>query len=332
MRQLAYRIRADNGWDTGRVDREDSVLVEYRGPELRSGDRVAWQVKVWTDAGESEWSDPDVFELGPLAAADWSAEWITPAEAERPPAGRRPAMLLRGEFELPEAAVVRARLYATARGIYEVFVNGRRVGDAELTPGYTEYRDRLQVQTFDVTERLVPGRNAIGAILSDGWFRGQVGLPRAHDQWGSELGFLAQLCATFDGGATAVAGTKAGWRSARSHILAADLIAGETVDLTRLPDGWSDPEFDDSGWDPVALADHGYENLVASPAPPVRAVEELVPVSVTRVARRAGVRPRPEHQRLGAAAESSDRRERRSRSPTGRRSTQTATSPPTIST
>jgi len=174
MRQLGYRIRADNGWDTGRVEGDDSVLVDYGGPALGSGDRVGWQVKVWTDAGESEWSEPGVFELGLLCAADWSADWIAPAEDDPSPAGARPAWLLRGEFELPEAELIRARLYATAHGIYEAFVNGRRVGDAELTPGYTEYRDRLQVQTYDVTERLVAGRNAIGAIVSDGWFRGST--------------------------------------------------------------------------------------------------------------------------------------------------------------
>ena len=284
-RQLGYRIRTDNGWDSGRVESSDSVLVEYAGPALASRQYVSWQVKVWTDAGESGWSEPGWFELGVLEAGDWSARWIAPFESEPASAGRRPAMLVRGEFELPHVPVGRARLYATAHGIYEVFVNGRRAGDAELTPGFTEYRDRLQVQTYDIAELLRPGRNAIGAILSDGWFRGQVGLPRAHDQWGSELAFLAQVCAHFAGGATAVAGTGPGWRSTRSHIETADLIAGQSVDLRRAADGWSETDFDEPGWDPVVLADHGYARLVTSPAPPVRAVEDLVPVSVRRVAR-----------------------------------------------
>jgi alpha-L-rhamnosidase len=192
-------------------------------------------------------------------------------------------MLVRGEVGLASAPV-RARLYATAHGIYEAFVNGRRAGDGELTPGYTEYRDRLQVQSYDVTDLLRPGRNAIGAILSDGWFRGQVGLPRAHDQWGSELAWLAQLHVELADGSTAVTGTGDGWRGAESHIEAADLIAGVSVDLRRRPEGWSEPGFDDRGWDPVAVADHGYANLVASPAPPVRAVAELAPLSVRRVA------------------------------------------------
>ena len=284
-RQLGYRIRTDNGWDTGRVEGSDSRLVEYAGPRLGSGDRVEWQVKVWTDLGESDWSDPNVFELGLLEEDDWSARWIVPLESELPPAGRRPATLVRGEFELPDVPVARARLYATAHGIYEAFVNGRRVGDDELTPGFTEYRDRLQVQTYDIAGLLRPGRNAIGAILSDGWFRGQVGLPRAHDQWGSELGFLAQMRFEFADGSAAVGGTGRGWRSTRSHIDTADLIAGQSVDLRRTADGWSAPGFGDSGWDHVTVADRGYGHLVSSPAPPVRAVQVLEPVSVSRVER-----------------------------------------------
>jgi alpha-L-rhamnosidase len=286
--QVGYRIRADNGWESGRVQGAESVLVEYAGAPLSSGARVAWQVKVWTDLGESDWSEEGVFELGLLEPGDWSALWIEPVEpSERPPAGRRPAMLVRGSFEVPGVAVVRARLYSTAYGIYEAFVNGRRVGDAELTPGFTEYRERLQVQSYDIGELLRPGANAMGAILSDGWYRGQVGLPRAHDQWGSELGFLAQVRVDLADGSTVVAGTGAGWRSARSYIDVADLIAGQSVDLTRCADGWSEPEFGFgvAEWELVTVADHGYANLVASPAPAVRAVSEIEPVSVRRVAR-----------------------------------------------
>jgi alpha-L-rhamnosidase len=282
--QFGYRIRTDNGWDSGHVSSDESVLVGYGGPPLGSGQRVGWQVKVWTEHGESEWSQPHRFELGLLGPGDWSARWIRPAEPARLPAGRRPAIFVRGEFQLGHGAV-RARLYATAHGIYEAFLNGVRVGDAELTPGFTEYRERLQVQAYDITALLRRGRNALGAILSDGWYRGQVGLPRAHDQWGSELGFLAQVMVEFSDGSTAVAGTGAGWRGAPSHINAADLIAGQSADLRRRPEGWSEPGFDVAGWEPVTVTGDGYANLVASPAPPVRAVAELAATAVRQVPR-----------------------------------------------
>jgi alpha-L-rhamnosidase len=283
-RQLAYRIQADNGWDTRRVEGSESVLVPYTGDGLRSSQRVSWRVMVWTDLGESGWSPANSFELGLLDEDDWSAQWIEPVQPEPGPPGARGAMRLRGEVWL-ERPVVQARLYATAHGIYELFVNDRRADDAELTPGYTAYSHRLQVQTFDVTGELAPGANALGVLLSDGWFRGQTGLTRAHDQWGSRLAFLGQLQVRYDDGTAAVFGTGAGWRSADSHIEAADLIAGQSSDLRRRQAGWSRPGFDDSGWDRVAIADHGYARLVGSPAPAVRRVEEVVPVSLTRVGR-----------------------------------------------
>ena len=132
-------------------------------------------------------------------------------------------------------------------GLYEAFLNGERVGDAELTPGFTQYDARLQVQTYDVTGGLRTGRNAIGVILADGWFRGQIGITRAADQWGTRLALLAQLEVTHPDGTTTVLGTGPGWRSGFGHVVAADLIAGERWDLRRLPRGWSEPGFDDSG-------------------------------------------------------------------------------------
>jgi alpha-L-rhamnosidase len=277
-RQTGYRLTADNGWDTGRVEGDRSVLVPYTGPDLTSGQRVVWRVKVWTDLGESDRSAAGWFETGLLDPADWQAGWVGPGQDP----GHRPPTLLRYELTA-DRPVRRARLYATARGIYECFLNGQRIGDAELTPGFTQYDARLQVQTYDVTPLLRPGRNAIGAVLADGWFRGRIGILRAKDQWGSKVALLAQLHLTYADGGTAVLGTGPAWRSALGHITAADLIAGERWDLRRLPSGWTEPGFDDTCWAPVMVADQGSAVLTDSPAPPVRRVEELTPVSVTRL-------------------------------------------------
>ena len=274
--QVAYRIRTDNGWDTGRVVDERSLLVPYAGPPLRSAERVAWSVKVWTDGGECDWSAPAWFETGLLEPSDWTAPWIEPVSDAPQPPGERPAHLLRTRFRVDRTAV--ARLYATAHGLYEVFLNGVRVGDAELTPGFTQYRSRLQVQTYDVTSLIRAGENVLAVVLSDGWFRGQVGALRSADQWGDRVAVLAQLSV---GGISAVGSE---WRSMSGHIVAADLIAGERVDLGRLPVGWSEPGFDDATWAPASVAAHGYGSLVDTPAPPVRRVEVLVPVEVIRPA------------------------------------------------
>ena len=183
-------------------------------------------------------------------------------------------------------------------------MNGTRVGDAELTPGFTEYRDRLQVQTYDVTSLVRPGVNALGAILSDGWYRGQVGLPRAHDQWGSELGFLAQVRVDLADGSTVVAGTGDGWRSARSHIDAADLIAGQSVDLTRRRTAGANPSSGSTA--PMGSRRRRRPRLrepgrLARAGRP-RGRRDRAGVRAPGDAR-ARVRSRPEHQRLGAAGE-----------------------------
>src|SRR5262249_42898987 len=157
-------------------------------------------------------------------AGDWIGSWIEPAEAEGVPERQRPAFHLVGELEVPDA-IASAYLHATAHGIYEAFINGTRVGDCELTPGFTAYRKRLQVQTFDVTDLLVAGRNAVGAILSDGWWRGQNGVARRVNDYGDTTAFLAQLVVTLRSGKVATFGTDSTWRSRASHILRADLIA-----------------------------------------------------------------------------------------------------------
>ena len=281
--QHAYRITADNGWDTGWVDTDQCLLVPYSGPPLASSRRVEWTVTVETDLGESPASESAWFETGLLWTDDWQVSWVEPGQMPEGTPGGRPAALLRFEFNL-DRPVVSARLHATAQGIYEAFLNGERVGDAELTPGYTQYDERLQVQAYDVAACIREGRNAVGIVLADGWFRGQTGITRSADQWGSRLALLAQLQLTHDDGSVTVLGTGPGWRSALGHVVAADLIAGEQWDLTRMQRGWEAPGFDDFGWDDVTVVEHGFAGLVDSPAPPVRRVEEIAPVAVTRLA------------------------------------------------
>ncbi|MFK0286589.1 family 78 glycoside hydrolase catalytic domain [Streptomyces sp. NPDC090499] len=281
--QTAYRIQAD-GWDSGRVESTDNTFLRHGGPAPGSRTRTHWRVKVWTDLGESDWSEPSWWETGLLNAGDWQARWIEPAETDPAPPGHRPAHLLRHTFPLTRP-VSRARLYATAHGLYELFVNGQRIGDAELTPGFTAYRTHLQVQTYDITDLLTVGDNAMGTVLSDGWFRGRHGFVRAADGFGTRTALLAQLVVDHPDGTTTILGTGPGWRSLPGPITAADLMDGQETDLRLHDPAWSTPACDDSDWDkaePVggSLYDD-FSRLTSSPAPPVRRIEELRPVSVT---------------------------------------------------
>jgi alpha-L-rhamnosidase len=276
--QHAYRIVA-NDWDSGQVESDASTFVPVAVAPA-TGRAVEWRVRTWTDLGESEWSEPSRWEHGLLAPSDWSAQWIAPVEPADGPPRQRPVHQLAGAVII-DGEVASARLYATAHGIYEAFLNGARVGDHELTPGWTAYRTNLHVQTYDVTDLLAPGHNTLGALLSDGWWRGQNSVSRRVDDYGTDTAFLAQLVVTLASGDILTFGTHEGWRSTPSHILGADLIAGEVHDLRRRAD-WSRW----TSWDPVRVEDHGHDRLRASTAPPVRRVQALRPVSVTELAPR----------------------------------------------
>lgn len=281
--QTAYRIQA-GGWDSGRVESTDNLFQRYEGPPPGSRTRTHWRVKVWTDLGESDWSEPSWWETGLLDTDDWQARWIEPSETRPAPPGRRPAHLMRHTSTLAKP-VSRARLYATAHGVYELFVNGRRVGDCELTPGFTAYRAHLQVQTYDVTGLLAAADNTIGAIVSDGWFRGRHGFVRAADGFGTRTALLAQLVVDHPDGTATVLGTGPGWRTAPSAITAADLMDGQETDLRLHDPGWASPDYDDSRWAKAEQVCGGlyadFSRLTSAPAPPVRRVEEIRPVAVT---------------------------------------------------
>jgi alpha-L-rhamnosidase len=274
--QRAYRLRT-NDWDSGRVDSEQTLLVDFAGPPLKSRQRVECAVKVWTDKGESEWSSPVGWEMGLLHPGDWTARWIEPPEGPIPPVGKRPAWRLRHEFNVMQMPG-NARLYATAHGLYEVYLNGARVGDVELTPGYTSYAKILHVQTYDVFDLLRLGANTIDVVLSDGWYRGQVGAFRQFNQYGERVAFLAQLELMSDDGSRQIVATGANWLSRTSAVLTADLMQGVKVDFRLADDILANPER--WPWAPVRVADHDLTRLRASPSPPVRRMDEIAPADV----------------------------------------------------
>jgi alpha-L-rhamnosidase len=287
--QHAYRVRTDVGFDSGRV--AGPVQSFVRVPVFdRSRRCAAAQVKVWTDLGESEWSDPVILESGLREEADWQARWIGVAE-DQPGAGgarSRPAYWLRTSFEVPRFSL--ARLYVTAFGLYEAFIDGQRVGDVELAPGYTQYRARVQYQAYDVTPLVTPGRRVLAVLLADGWYRGRVGLPRAVDQYGRDVALRAQLEVMTEEGWRIVAASAPGWRTAPSRIVAADLIAGQREDHRRLEPAVHDASAGDLPWRSAVPRDVAVA-IVRSVAPPVRRVEEKGAVATFLHRYVAGLRP-----------------------------------------
>ncbi|MGX1675997.1 family 78 glycoside hydrolase catalytic domain [Streptomyces sp. NPDC055400] len=244
------------------------LFVPWPWHPLTSRDRVSWQVRTRAGDTVTPWSAPHCFEVG-LLAPDWtSSRWISPPEAE-------PGSVhtLSGSVVLDEdRSWTRARLYATALGVYEVFLNGRRVGDTELAPGTTSYAETLHAQAEDIAADLRPGPNSLEIVLSDGWYRGKSGAWRRPARWGTRTAARLEVHIEYDDEAWSASGTGPAWVSRPSAIVRADLMDGQTTDFrpsTRAPT-------------PVSLWTVEAPHVDWSPAPPVRRIESIAPVGVTR--------------------------------------------------
>ena len=288
-RQSAYRVLvasspraldADEGdlWDSGKVDSDQSVHVEYAGEELASRERCWWMVRTWdADGRPSPWSDAAWWEMGLLDRDEWGADWISIPPRE--PGANQPAPFLRTEFDL-DATVRRARAYVTARGIFELRINGRRVGDDRFVPGWTDYRRRIQYLTYDVTEHLQSGANAVGAILGDGWFCGRMGWEKGEAVYGAQPQLMLRLEIETSAGVKPVV-TNAAWRASTGPVLSSDIYDGETYDARLEMPGWDRPGFDDADWSRAGVFDDEGASLDAKVSPPVRPIQEVPPIEVT---------------------------------------------------
>lgn len=266
-------------WDTGKVETDQSIHVAYEGPTLVSGQRVFWKVRVWNEAGQETESLPAWWEMGLLDRSDWQADWITPdwdEDVDRP----QPSPQLRRVFTLRDG-VVAARLYATCLGLYELRLNGQRVGEALFAPGWTSYDHRLHYQTYDVTNLLQAGDNVLGAILGDGWYRGYLGFTGERNLYGDRLALLLQLNLQYaDGRIEIIKSSDSQWRATRGPIQMSDIYKGEIYDARQDTPGWDDIGYDDSNWHGVRLLDRTKENVVAQTGSLVRRNEELRPAQI----------------------------------------------------
>jgi alpha-L-rhamnosidase len=263
-------------------------LILTLGVKLANGSAL----KIVSDASFQASSGPASaiagFEAKSYDDAAWPAAQDIAAYGAGPwgrPVGGSAPVYLRKPFSTT-AKVARARVYVTALGLYELWLNGQRVGVDHLTPGWTDYRKRLQVQTYDVTDRVVIGPNAIGAIIADGWFNGKVGYWGRTDVFGTGPNrLLAQLEIRYeDGSAQTVAtdGTGANaWKWSVGPLLDADLLNGETCDARLELDGWSTVGFDDAAWQPAQVqTETSTRRLVSDPTPAIRVIKDLAPISV----------------------------------------------------
>lgn len=294
----AYEIEVRDAvgacWSSGRIEGSGGVDIAYRGPALASNTSYAWTATCWSEGGEVAFASGE-FETSILSNDEWSAAWLVPAQlsvvreryaiselmdgtAHPPgPAEERlhPPLQVRQGLTLNQVPV-RARLYASARGVYEVEINGDRIGDEILAPGFDTYARRLSFQSYDVTSALRAGENIVGLTVADGWYAGRIGITGSSAPYGDELAVIWQLSMDFaDGSRRTIRSGDSPARSSRGGWDYADLFIGERFDARALTKGWSAPGYDASSWDVVTVKHGGTDVLVPFTGEPIRRTESI---------------------------------------------------------
>jgi len=242
-------------WDTGKVVSAKSTQVVYAGKGLESGKTYFWKVTYWDkDGRESPWSDTARFDAGLFERTEWKGSWI---------GGRNQ---LRKEFPL-DGRVKRARAFVCGLGYHELRVNGRKAGGHVLDPGWTTYDKRVLYVTYDVTNALRQGPNAVGVVLGNG-------------KYGSRA-LLVQINIELEGGTRTSLVSDASWKAANGPILEDSVYNGETYDARLETPGWDRPGFDDKAWGPVEAVKAPAGVLSAQMMPAIQVVDTVLPVKMT---------------------------------------------------
>ena len=232
--QIIAKVNGETVWNSGKIESASMIHIPYGGRDLKSRERVNWSVKLWDENGEGGEISHSFFELGLLEASDWKARWIT-GNYKAKKSERCPADCFRKGVAVTKQ-VRSARLYITACGLYEAKLDGAKIGDFVMAPGHTDYRKRIQYQTYDVTDMLSAGNHALTVQLADGWYRGSIGAWGIRNQYGTETKLLAQLEISYTDGTCDTIVTDDSWDwSNDGPIRFADNKDGEVVNVNREP-------------------------------------------------------------------------------------------------
>lgn len=301
-KQTAYRIvvsSKENGlnspdvWDSSKMNSDQTNQVSFSGKELMSGKKYFWQVTIWDENDVASTSEVAFWSMGNLSFHDWQGQFIGHdvgynkkdkyADLYLPP-----ARYLRHSFKINKK-IKRATAYTTALGLYELRLNGRKVGDDYLLPGWTDYDERLYYQTFDITNQLSQGENVVGAIIADGWYAGYIGyallvrLDKVREFYGVNPSFMGQIKIEYeDGTSEIIASNNNTWKANQGAILEADIIMGETYDARLEQKGWDQAGFDDTAWSKPKLYTLPNGRLEPSPTTGVKNQETIKPIRITQ--------------------------------------------------
>ena len=258
----------------------DDLHPYTRDMALLPHTRYYWNVRVWDEQGHPcAPSATASFETAKFAPSDWSATWITDHKDKE----FEPAPLFRKSFPIRQE-IKDARLYVASAGYHELFLNGKRVGDSYLEPGYTHFDKRILYVTHDVTSLLESGDNVIAVVLGNGWYNEQsVAVWNFHEaRWRDRPRLLCELRVTYTDGTAEVIGSDSTWKTSIGAYLYNNLYSGDKFDARLEKEGWKEVGFNDSDWESALVTESPAPLLVARQMPGIRVTEEMKPVSMKR--------------------------------------------------
>jgi len=310
QQQTAYQIRVSdkvsdlhnrkgNMWDSGKISSGNTIHIPYQGLSLSGNSRYYWQVTIWDAQGQSFKSGIAEFETALLSPEAWSAKWIGSGPLKEP-RNEKGFFKSRKEELASEDTVIhngrsvllrrvincaskirRARVFVSGLGFYELYMNGSRIGDHVQAPAKTHYRKQVLYDTYDVTDLLNKGHNAIGIHLGNGWFNPYKKWWRPYRmQWFGAKRALLQLHVKYDNGSTDIFTTNEQWKHAPGPVLFNCIYDGEVYDANEEQEGWNTTGFDDSRWSPVNIVEEPGGELISHVMPAIKITQEFESVSL----------------------------------------------------
>ncbi len=277
-------------WNSGKIFSDQSIGLRYAGKELQSRSSYYWKVRIWDSNGKvSKWSDSSLWEMSLLDENEWQGQWIN--DGKQVPVRDEdlykddPAPLFRKDFVV-DGKIKRARLYISGLGYYLSYLNGTRIGDNELDPGWTDYSDRVFYSTYDITDLIKKGDNCLGVMLGNGWYN-----PLPLRMWGrrnlrenlitGRPGFICQLYIENSDGTEQIIKSDDSWKTHEGPVVRNNIYLGEVYDARLEIDGWNEPGLDDGDWKTVSLIANIPGVLEAQPQPAIKITSIIKPVKIT---------------------------------------------------
>ncbi|MEA1875912.1 MAG: family 78 glycoside hydrolase catalytic domain [Bacteroidota bacterium] len=287
--EIAVHKGRGNVWESELVKSSETNQIIFEGEELLPNTSYFWKVRSWNQNKKpGNWSKPEAFHTG-LNSETWKAKWIgIPVnQSDKSDYSIPPSPMMRKVFTL-EKPVQKALFFASAKGVYEVWMNGEKIGKQVLAPGWTDYAQRIQYQVYSVSDLKQNDKNCISVIVSDGWYAGRLGsidfgfkdFPW-RGWYGRDLRFLGQLEVWYEDGTTETIASDDSWTYySEGPVREADTFIGVTYDFNFELEGWMNPDFDAQGWTQVVADEPDYSLMYAQIDQPVEVIRELTPVAI----------------------------------------------------